>query len=197
MAGPLACSQCQRWCCGLCRVGKAILDLPFDSRITNANYDLATSILERALGEVNSWLAVPLQAPPSNTEQPSIPPDTGGNLPEGSSSISEPQSDSGERSPKRKDTGKDKRSHRNQERRRERLELRPRPPTPPPPPARTSRGASEDRSHFQQWGRCAKKNKGKKHRERGIAYRDRLVGKDRRGGAPDGSSPPETSCREG
>ena len=63
----MACADCKLWCssagapiCGICRASRAVRALPTDSRLTSSNYDLVQSILDRNLGEVNGWLAVPL-----------------------------------------------------------------------------------------------------------------------------------------
>ena len=183
MAGPSVCSFCNRWwstsgapICGLCRIARAVAALPLDNRVNNTNYDLATSILERALGEVNSWLAVPLAEAQGTVENiPSTP---------GSGAV-EGDLHSGEDSPRSRDLGKDKRSDRQQERRAERREVKRQPPPPPPAPARSSRDsrahspplATRER-HIGQHPtgsdcfvqRRKKTNKGKKHRERGHAY---------------------------
>ena len=185
MAGPLVCSSCNRWwstsgapVCGICRIARAIAVLPVDSRVNNTNYDLATSILERALGEVNSWLAVPLAEAPEIVEHPiSHPPESG---------AAGKDCDSGEKSPKFRDCGKDRRSDHHREKRSERREEKRQPPPPPPARSRSSRAYSpslanhsdfvegpvgQEPSGSDRVGRCHKKNKGKKHRERGEAYK--------------------------
>ncbi|CAE7467035.1 unnamed protein product [Symbiodinium natans] len=130
MAGPSVCSFCNRWwstsgapICGLCRIARAVAALPLDNRVNNTNYDLATSILERALGEVNSWLAVPLAEAQGTVENIPSPPGSG---------AVEGDLHSGEDSPRSRDLGKDKRSDRQQERRAERREVKRQPPPPPP-----------------------------------------------------------------
>ena len=199
MAGALVvCADCDRWCstggspiCGLCRVSRAVKLLPTDPRISSANYDLVTSILERAIGEVNTWLSVPLGEPPAAFEHRERATETN------------PSSNqhSGEHSPREDCRRKEKRRSRDIERREERRELRRQPPPPPPPPCRdhstppaqiniTVSSKRKARSpnlpvaaeghpvgdlepdQVIPFGRCHKKNKGRKHRERGQAFRE-------------------------
>ena len=87
---------------------------------------------------------------------------------------------------------KDKSRDRDIERREERKELKRVPPPPPPRPQRTTGNQEEHhpevgltaacKRHQEESnltrGKCYKKNKGKKHRERGIAYRAALSAPD-------------------
>ena len=181
MAGPLVCATCQRWystsgapICGICRIARAISALPLDQRVNNSNFDLATSILERALGEVNSWLSVPLTETPGETHRNLSPsPASGGGARRSVEPIADSHVSSGENSPRSHRGVKDKRSDRHRERRQDRREDRVRPPTPPPPPRRSSqRSPTPTRFGSEVRGRCHKKNKGKKHREQGVAFRE-------------------------
>ena len=173
MSGPVCCSDCNRWyssagtpICGICRVGRAIEQLPTDHRLTSSNYDLVHSILERALGEVSGWLSVPLGAPPTTIEDRPVP-ETG-----------EVQSSSD------RSTGagghKLKRTDKDLERREDRREEKRQPPEPPKARRESAkrRAKSEEEvdysHHFEEdWHPSRKsKNKGKKHRERGRAFRE-------------------------
>ena len=125
------CSDCQRWAstsgspiCGICRVSRAISLLPADPRLTSSNFDLVHSILERCLGEVNSWLCVPLEFPPSSCDNENLSPAPG-----------ETSKIKGRSSSEGKET-KQKRSDRDQDRREERRGITRQPPKPPPPPQR-------------------------------------------------------------
>ena len=165
------CLDCDRWCstsgspiCGICRVSRAIHQLPLDPRLTGSNYDLIHSILERSLGEINGWLAVPLETPPGYFAEVNSSPALGG---EGTP-VEESSSEGGLVTEER------------------------RPPTPPPPPRRekspehpavkltaackrkTRPSPAEEldpRADEEVSHKKPKKNKGQKHRERGIAYR--------------------------
>ena len=85
MASALVvCSDCKRWSssggapvCGICRASRAIQRLTTDPRVTSANYDLILSILDRSLGEVNGWLAVPLAEFGEEPSEPRSPPESG------------------------------------------------------------------------------------------------------------------------
>ena len=183
MSTLVVCSDCHRWTstagvpiCGICRVSRAVRTLPGDSRLTTANYDLILSILERGLGEVNSWLSIPLEEPSSQTSL---------DHPAEVRERNPPQTEEDSSSSGRK--VKSKRSSRDIGRREERKEAKRQPPTPPSPPRRshsprnregvlTAASKSKSRPEVSQdfvWGKSHKKNKGKKHRERGIAYRER------------------------
>ena len=130
----MRCSDCQRWAstsgspiCGICRVSRAISLLPADHRLTSSNFDLIHSILERCLGEVNSWLCVPLEFPPSSCDNENLSPPPG-----------EASKIKG-RSPSEGKETKQSRSDRDQERREERREITRQPPKPPPTTTRGSR----------------------------------------------------------
>ena len=179
-------SLCYYWCstsgspiCGLCRFIRAVQNLPGDPRLTAGNYDLVHSILERSLGEVNGWPAVPLGTSPGiAAETPAV----------GKEEVSSSSghSSSGE---------KRKRRSRDRERREDWAESRQKPPTPPRARTREPQNPPEEQHPAQlefqekrEWHAGKKpKNKGKKHRERGIAYREKHWGKDASSfGQPDG-----------
>ena len=199
----MRCSDCQRWAstsgspiCDICRVSRAISLLPADPRLTSSNFDLIHSILERCLGEVNSWLCVPLEFPPTSCDNENPSP-----------SLAE-DSKVRVRSPSEGKDTTQKRSDRDRDRREERREITRQPPKPPPPP---QRGDPAERPEVRLTSSCKrkarpaehpeptnqtvgdedfegteetkprKKNKGKKHRERGREYRAW------REGLPDGS----------
>ena len=187
MAGAsTVCGDCKRWfntsgapICGLCRVSRAIHLLPTDIRITSNNYDLVLSILERSLGEVNTWLSIPLGSPPDSVFSVPPPLDSRG---------------AGDRAGSESRRQKDKRSDRQLERREDRREERredrqAKPPTPPrsrriepvhpevAPTATAKRRASPEHrlasrlnAEERVGGKTRKKNKGRKHRERGAKY---------------------------
>ena len=219
----MVCSDCERWCstggspiCSLCRVSRAVQLLPVDPRICSGNYDLVASILERAIGEVNTWLSIPLGEPPAAFEH--------------RERIIEnkPYSNqgSGEGSPKKDSGTKEKRRSRDAERREERRELKRQPPKPPPPPCRdqpvpftqvnhtasSKRKArspnpsaaadsysvgdrTADRGFYV--GRCHKKNKGRKHRQRGQDFRAQRRELSQPHRQPTDGSATATSCSSG
>ena len=198
-AALVRCSDCHRWAstsgspiCGICRVSRAISLLPADPRLSSNNFDLIHSILERCLGEVNSWLCVPLEFPPASLDNGRASPAAG------------ETSEFRERSSSEGNEKKQKRSDRDQDRREERKEQKRQPPKPPPPPHRdhseqfeirltTSKrkarpaerqdqaSIDEESECIEKPSRSRKKNKGKTHRDRGRAYRAW------REGVPDGS----------
>ena len=175
-------------------MSRAIALLPADSRLTSSNYDLTHSILERSLGEVNGWLSVPLEFPPTPLPNESFSPATG--------EQPNPREESSSR--EREDNQKQKRSSRDRDRREDRRDTRRQPPTPPSPPRRGSpsqrvevkltasskrkskpeesldyedQGETEENLVAENFQKPRKKNKGIKHRKRGKAYRaerDRL-----------------------
>ena len=186
----MACADCKLWCssagapiCGICRASRALRALPTDSRLTSSNYDLVQSILDRALGEVNGWLAVPLAESAVEASPKSDSPELGD------------RTGSDERPSRRRSLQKEKRSDRDSERREEPRELRRIPPTPPPPPrkehspehseisltAASKRKAAPSQDLVSPWGKSHKANKGKKHRERGIRYRENFYNPDTNG----------------
>ena len=188
MAGAsTVCGDCKRWfntsgapICGLCRVSRAIRLLPGDTRITSNNYDLVLAILERSLGEVNTWLSIPFVSPPDSAfSAPSPPLDSRGVLRD------HQEDKSGSESRRQKDKRSHRQRERREDRREERREDRPvKPPTPPrsrrtespahPEVARTAtakrRASPDHRIATTPPAKTAKKNKGRKHRERGQKY---------------------------
>ena len=129
MAGDLVvCESCNRWrrsggvpICGICRASRAIQHFTLDPSETSANYDLILPP-DTSLGEVNSWLAVPLADFADEPWSPRRPPVSGEKR--GVEQESSEQS-SGK---------KQKRSSRDGKRRAERREVRQNPPTPRLPP---------------------------------------------------------------
>lgn len=189
MAGAsTVCGDCKRWfntsgapICGLCRVSRAIHLLPTDTRITSNNYDLVLSILERSLGEVNTWLSIPLGSPPDSVfSVPPPPPDSRG-------AGDHREDRAGSESRRQKEKRSDRQLERREDRREERREDRQvKPPTPPrsrriepevAPTATAKRRASPEHrvatrpnAEERVGGKTRKKNKGRKHRERGAKY---------------------------
>ena len=211
MAGAsVVCGDCNRWLntagtpiCGLCRISRAIQLLPTDPRVTASNYDLVNSILERSLGEVNSWLSIPLDLPASSAECEEKSLNPGKEYLGAKASSSEDKESKGKRSSKNL-------------RREARREERRLPPTPPDPPRRahspepaavlaasSKRKASPgllrpDPSLDPEFGwprKIGKKNKGKKHRERGIAYRKNLVRTNLEEGCSSDGASDSAACR--
>eukprot|EP00439_Symbiodinium_sp_Y106_P061877 s616_g9.t1 len=191
MAGAsTVCGDCKRWfntsgapIGGLCRVSRAIHLLPTDTRITSNNYDLVLSILERSLGEVNTWLSIPLGSPPDSVVSVLPPLDSRG--------AGEHREDrAGSESRRQKNKRSDRQLERREDRREERREDRQvKPPTPPrsrriepvhPEVAHTAaakrraspehRVATRPNAEERVGGKTRKKNKGRKHRERGVKY---------------------------
>ena len=188
----LSCSDCKRWgniggtpVCSLCRINTIQL-LPTDPRITAANYDLVASILERAIGEATSWLSIPLDQAP-DLHHPTSPGREVEQTAEIQPAIQRVENiSSGESSPKKHRDQKEKRSSRDTDRREDRKEERRQLPRREYPSAICKRKATPQTEletiaecrefnftdgHQVSWGRCHKKNKGKKHCERGGAYR--------------------------
>ena len=180
MSGPVCCSDCNRWysssgtpICGICRVGRAIEQLPSDHRLTSSNYDLIHSILERALGEVSGWLSVPLGASPAAVEDRPAP------------ETEEVPSPSDRSS--REERHKLKRTDKDLERREEHREDKRQPPEPPKARRETGkrRAKSEEEVDYSRPSEASwkpfkrSKNKGQKHRDRGRAFREGRIAQTR------------------
>ena len=214
----MVCSDCERWCrtggspiCSLCRVSRAVQLLPIDPRICSGNYDLVASILERAIGEVNTWLSIPLGEPPAAFEHRE----------RVIESKQYSNQVSGESSPKKDSGSKEKRRSRDAERRekKRKKELKRQPPRDQLVPltqvintASSKRKARSpnlsvaadshsvgDRAADQGFfvGRCHKKNKGRKHRQRGQDFREQRRGLNQPHRRPTDGSATATSCSSG